>query len=250
MSEQAIPAELARLWRLPPPQRQGRPAVLDVDQVVAAAIDLADRSGLAAVTLEKVAQTLGFTKMALYRHVGSKEQLLELMADEAIGAPPDIRRAPRQWRAALTECALALRERYARRGWLLHVPISGPPQGPNMIGWMEAQLRALRGADLDWATKLGLLMPLGGYVRQACLTEQQMLASRGGRDQADVEHEYGAALARLIDAERFPESAKLFAANPFPESVEPDHDMAAADFRFGLDVVLDGIAAALARGRR
>ncbi|WP_198037011.1 TetR/AcrR family transcriptional regulator [Nocardia sp. BMG51109] len=250
MSEETIPVELARLWRLPAPHRQGRPPALDVDRVVAAAVELADDQGLAAVTLDKVARTLGFTKMALYRHVGSKDLLVELMVDAAVGAPPDIRRPPRQWRAALTDCALALRERYTRRGWLLQAPTAGPPRGPHLIGWLDVQLRALREADLDRGTKLGLLMPLDGYVRQACLQEQQMRAARGERDQADVEYEYGAALARLIDPRHFPDAAELFAADPFPESAAPGRDIAAEDFRFGLDVVLDGIAAALTRTRR
>ncbi|WP_280362875.1 TetR/AcrR family transcriptional regulator [Nocardia wallacei] len=245
----AVPAELARLWRLPAPHRQGRPPTLDVETVVAAAIELADRQGLAAVTLEKVARALGFTKMALYRHVGSKDRLLELMADRAVGAPPDIHHPPRHWRAALTECALALRECYARRGWLLHVPLSGPPRGPHSIGWVDVQLRALRGTTLAEVTKLALLMPLDGYVRQACLQEQQMRAGRGERDQAAVEFEYGATLARLVDPDRYPYAAKLFAAAPFPEPAAPGRDIAAEDFRFGLDVVLDGIAAALARAQ-
>ncbi|MBB5917301.1 AcrR family transcriptional regulator [Nocardia transvalensis] len=245
----AVPAELARLWRLPAPQRQGRPPALDAETVVAAAVALADARGLAAVTLDKVAQTLGFTKMALYRHVGSKELLLELMSDAALGPAPDIRYPPPRWREALTACALALRERYSGRGWLLQIPISGPPRGPHVIDWLDVQLRALRGADLDWGTKLSLLMPLDGYIRQACLQEQQMRAARGERDQADVEFEYGATLARLVDPERYPDAAQVFAANPFPESVDPGRDIADEDFRFGLEVVLDGIAAALGRRR-
>ncbi|MBF6175726.1 TetR/AcrR family transcriptional regulator [Nocardia blacklockiae] len=246
----AVPADLARLWRLPAPHRPGRPPELDVDTVVTAAVQLADEHGLAAVTLEKVARALGFTKMALYRHVGSKEQLLELMTDQALGPPPEVRRPPARWRAALTDCAVALRERYARRGWLLQVPLSGPPRGPHQIGWVDVQLRALRGADLDELTKLGLLMPLDGYVRQACLQDQQMRAGRGERGQAEIEAEYGATLAALVDAERFPYAAKLFAAEPFSDPGEPSRDIAEEDFRFGLDVVLDGIAAVLARGRR
>ncbi|RDI67807.1 TetR/AcrR family transcriptional regulator [Nocardia pseudobrasiliensis] len=247
MSDRPVPAALARLWRLPVPARQGRPPVLDVDRIVTAAVELADRHDIAAVTLEKVAQTLGFTKMALYRHVGSKDELLTLMVDHALGSPPDDLGAQEDWRASLTAYAHALRAVYTARGWLLRVPIAGPPQGPNTIAWLDAQLRALRDIDLDAGTALGLLMVLDGYIRQSCLLEQQLRTGRGERRQDDVEYEYGRTLARLVDPDRFPDAARLFGSDPFPVPGAPERDPAEEDFRFGLHVVLDGIAAALHR---
>lgn len=90
-----VPVGLARLWRLPTESRLGRPAELDVEQVVRAAVELADRDGLAGVTLAKVAKELGYTTMSLYRHVGSKEELLVLMGDAATGPARTFPPAPR-----------------------------------------------------------------------------------------------------------------------------------------------------------
>lgn len=247
MSDQALPAGLARLWRLAGPARQGRPAALDLDRIVSAAVDLADQDGLPAVTLDKVARQLGVTKMALYRYVGGKDGLVELMVDHAMTPPPAPRAGSGPWRAELGDLAHALRELYTRRGWLLAAPISGPPRGPRSIAWMDALLHTLRTVDVDWGVKLNVLLVLDSYVRQACLVEQQLRAGRGERRQVDVEHDYGAALARLVDPRRFPDAARMFAANPFPADNPPGRDIAAEDFRFGLTLVLDGIAAAVER---
>ncbi|MFJ9785653.1 TetR/AcrR family transcriptional regulator [Amycolatopsis sp. NPDC101161] len=247
MTEEKVPAELARLWRLPSGSRLGRPAGLDVDQVVYAAVQLADRDGLDGVTLSKVAQELDVTKMSLYRHVGSKSELFVLMGDLAIGPAPGIEPGT-GWRDGLRAWAYAHREIFLRRPWMVHLPVSGPPGGPNAIAWMDALLRVLRDSGLDWATKVSLLNLLGGYVRQAGLLTQQLTDGRrdAGIDQAQIERNYGRTLASLVDPTRFPDAAKLFASPTFDkreDGTEPsDHE-----FAFGLELILDGVAAIIAR---
>lgn len=245
MADEAVPADLARLWRLPAPARLGRPAELDVDRVVRAAVDLADRSGLGAVTLLKVAQTLGFTKMALYRHVGSKDELFELMADFAIGPAPDLGTAPIEWRAGLRQWAHAMRAVYAEHPWLPQVPISGPPRGPNTIGWMDAALRALADTGLTWATKAGILMLVSAHVRQASLLTQQLTEARRGMglDEVQANRNYRRTLAVLVDPDRFPEAAALFAGPLFESPPDGDTDTDDQDFVFALELILNGVAA-------
>jgi AcrR family transcriptional regulator len=55
----------------------GRPAQIDRDAVLSASLDLADEQGLSAVTMQAVADRLGVTSMALYRHVANKADLLD-----------------------------------------------------------------------------------------------------------------------------------------------------------------------------
>ncbi|MGW5572442.1 TetR/AcrR family transcriptional regulator [Nocardia thailandica] len=238
------PAELSRLWRLPVTPRVGRPAELDVDTVVRAAVDLADRRGLGAVTLAEVAATLGFTKMALYRHVGSKGELFELMADLALGRPPAVDRA--DWRAGLRAWAQALWTVHREHPWLPQLPVSGPPRGPHAIGWMDTGLRALAGTDLDWATKVGVIMLLNMHVRQSSLLTQQLADARTGTglDEAAVNRDYAIALARLVDPATYPEAAALFAGPLFRGPADLPDD---SDFAFGLELLLNGVAAEITR---
>lgn len=232
-----LPVDLARLWRLPSGGRQGRPAELDIDRVVRTATELADTAGLGAVTLQKVAQTLGFTKMALYRYVGSKDELLDLMVDDAVGPPP--RRAETDWRTGATAWAQALYEIYLRRPWIPQVPISRPPEGPNLIGWLDALLQVFAETGLDWQTKLGIAATLSGYVRQTATLTGQLSTGTHTHDPRP----YGLALAELATPDRFPEAAKLFSANLFPTDAPVDADT--TDFHFGLNLILDGTAALL-----
>ncbi|MFI6294872.1 TetR/AcrR family transcriptional regulator [Nonomuraea sp. NPDC050790] len=236
-SEGEVPAQLKRLWRLLPGYRRGRPAELDVDQVVLKAVELADRDGLAGATLPKVAEALGFTKMSLYRYVGSKDELPDLMSDLAIGPAPAIDAAA-GWREGLRQWTVANWQVYGRHPWLAQVPISGPPRGPNAIGWMEALLRAVRETGLDWPEKLGILNLLGGYVRTVRALEQQL--AQGRLDQPRSEREYAIALGRLAAPDRFPEAARLFASTALHASAGQDP---ADEFMFGLELILDGIAA-------
>jgi AcrR family transcriptional regulator len=246
MTEEKVPDELSRLWRLPAESRLGRPAGLDVERVVRAAVELADRDGLGGVTLLKVARELGVTKMSLYRHVGSKGELFVLMGDLALGAAPEIG-VEGGWRDGLRQWAHANHAVYLRRPWMVYLPVSGPPGGPNAISWMDALLRVLRDAGLGWGTKVGLLSVLAGYVRQASVVTQQLEDGRreAGLDQVRVERDYGRALAGLVDPARFPDAAKLFASPVFMTPESGAGTPADEEFLFGLELILDGVAATI-----
>ncbi|WP_327102657.1 TetR/AcrR family transcriptional regulator [Nonomuraea glycinis] len=247
-SEDFVPAALRRLWRMPESPRLGRPAALDVDLVVAAAVEIADRDGLGGVTIPKVAKSLGFTGMSLYRHVGSKDELLTLMADAAMGTPPDL--DTDDWREGLRNWAFAQRAVFRRRPWLTRVPASGPPSGPNQIAWMEAALAIMSRARLDWAHKVGILMLINGYVVQSVRQYSELAEGRaGGQGQADSERDYGRALVRLVEPEHFPETARLFSSALFEAlpSDTPDATIADTDFSLGLELILDGVAVRIER---
>jgi AcrR family transcriptional regulator len=248
-----LPVALRRLWGLSVPSRLGRRAVLDVERVVRTAVDLADRDGLTGVTLPRIAKTLGYTTMSLYRYVGSKDELLVLMRDVAIGAPPAIATPHRAWRRGLRRWAGAQRLLYQQRPWLARLPTSGPPAGPNQIAWMEIALRILSGTGLGWAEKVGIMTLISGYVQHQTQLSQDLERGRDGTGlgKAESEQRYGRSLVTLIDPNRFPETARLFASGVFEGSPARVRDDATADpdFTFGLERILDGVAAAIAQKR-
>jgi AcrR family transcriptional regulator len=227
---------LQRLWGIPPAARGSRPA-LSVERIVAAAIEVADRHGLAAVSMSRVAEHLGASTMALYRHVASKDELLALMVDGAAGLPPQ---PPLDagWRTATEVWARALAR--VSHGWVIEVPISGPPIGPNSVAWMEAGLEALRDTGLGPLERLAVLTTLSGYVRQHAALLQDMTTQSGGRPQREVEVEWRQTLASLIDPDRFPEVSSVLATAAFDQ--EGDDPGGDPDFDFGLSCILEGVA--------
>ncbi|ADD41371.1 TetR/AcrR family transcriptional regulator [Stackebrandtia nassauensis] len=245
-TEDEVPAQLRRLWGLSAPAKRGRPAELDGGRVVAAAVELADREGLTGVTLAKLAKHLGYSPMSLYRYMGSMDELLELMVDAAASDTSEVEYFPDDWRTSLRSWAAAQLRQAHRHPWIHHVPITGPPSGPNQIAWLELGLRALRETGLDWPQKVGTIMLVSGYVRTFVL---QMESSRrrreiSGMEQAQAEAAWATHVARLIDAERFPETARLMASATFTPSDQPTSDDPAedTDFAYGLERILDGVA--------
>ena len=87
----------------------GRPARIDRTVVLRASLDLADERGLGSVTMQAVADKLGVTAMALYRHIANKADLLDAVQESLLTefALPD-RRLP--WRQRLSAVARAARE--------------------------------------------------------------------------------------------------------------------------------------------
>ena len=80
------------------------------------------------------------------------------------------------------------------------------------------------------------MLPAGG--RGIAVGARQRL------DQAQVEQAYGRALARLVDPARFPHAAQLFASDAFEASPDDVGDVD-HDFVFGLELILDGVAATI-----
>ncbi|MBF5001557.1 TetR/AcrR family transcriptional regulator C-terminal domain-containing protein [Nocardia sp. BSTN01] len=245
MTDREVPDHLARLWRLPVDAKLGRPAALDVDRVVTTAVELADRDGLAAATLPKIAAALGVTPMSLYRHIGSKDELLVLMSDAGMGAPPELPSG--SWRSMLRAWALAQLDVHRARPWLTQLPVTGPPSGPNTVAWMDAGLRAVRETSLDWPAKVEVIMVVSGYVREAFVTARQLEHAMAAAelDPAGALHDYSRHLRALVDRERLPDMAALLASGLF-DAIEPAEAEPDSDFAFGLDLILDGVAATIA----
>lgn len=262
MHAQAVPEQLRRLWRLPhEPARLGRRSRLDVDAVVSTAVRLADEGGLEAATLPRIAGELGVTAMSLYRHVGSKDELLQLMVDaasepddpgardagDAPGAPAAASTVPApadgdRWREGLHRWALDLWRLYRRRPWIPHVPVHRMPSGPHQLAWVERGLAHLEGTELSWGQKIAAITVLSSHVRQSVLLSQELAAGRPpDQNQAHSEHETARALGHLVSADRFPQAAQLFAAEVFTPSDEPSEATEHADLLVGIDLLLDGL---------
>jgi AcrR family transcriptional regulator len=139
-------AHVRRLWRhrgtTVPGPRRGPRGELDLDEILAAAIALADASGLGAVSTRAVAAHFGKTPMALYSYVGSKEQLLALMQDHASAMPvwhdpaTSLEDDLRAWAFLFFDLHMA-HPWLTERGWAQHT------QGPNEQDWMERLLTIL-----------------------------------------------------------------------------------------------------------
>ncbi|GIE96839.1 TetR/AcrR family transcriptional regulator [Paractinoplanes rishiriensis] len=223
-----IPRTLKVLWGAGSGTR--RPG-LSLDRIVAAAIAIADRDGLAALSMARLAQELGSAPMSLYRHVANKDELLVFMQDAAPGPPPEL---PGGWRAGLTAWAWALRGIYTTHPWILQVAPGRPPLEPGQLAWLDRALGALGGTRLTAAQRLDAVMTILHFVRGEASVAAILL---GG--EAEAMTGYGEMISRFVTAERFPALAEAVTAGVFhPEPAAGD---SARTFEAGLDTLLDGL---------
>ena len=147
--------------------KPARPArlALTVDRIAAAAIDVADAEGMAAVSMQQVAARLDVTKMALYRHVASKAELVAVMIESAVGEPPDLRSTPGGWRPRLVRWCDLMRETWRRHPWLPAATTGERMTGPREVGWTETAVAALEGTGLDGGERMDAVFLLSGHIR-------------------------------------------------------------------------------------
>src|ERR1700754_4826092 len=138
------------------------PRGLSVELVVAAAVEIADESGLGAVTMAAVAKRCGFTTMSLYRHVASKEELVRRMLDDTLGTAPALRADG--WRAGLEQWSRDMLALLERHPWGIDVPITGMLGTHAQLSWLDRALEALDGTDLHEGEKAEIALLLNGYV--------------------------------------------------------------------------------------
>jgi AcrR family transcriptional regulator len=235
IGDDGVPASIAAAWGVRGRAGYGPRPGLSLELIVDTGVRLAAAEGLNAVSMIRLGKELGTSAMALYRYVAAKDELLDLMLDAGLGAPP----APSGvagWRAGLEHWAQAMLEAMLANPWMLHVPVTAPPITPNQIRWLERCLGALTGTGLAEREKLSIVMLLSGYVRSWAGTAAAGMRPPGDRKPVD----YGRALTRLTDPEHFPAIAAAIAAGAIDHDAEYD---AAAEFAFGLNRVLDGVAA-------
>src|SRR3954453_11548233 len=127
------------------PTRGPKPA-LSLDGIADAAIAVADAEGLAAVSMQRVAADLGYTKMSLYRYLPGKAELVALMVERGMGDPPVL--SPDAWRESLAEWTRQLMAAFLRHPWSLAATVGARPLGPCELGWMESALTVLAGLPL------------------------------------------------------------------------------------------------------
>lgn len=243
-----VPDFFRRLWRLPTtPAHLGRRSNLNVETVVATAVRLADGGGLGAATLPKVAEELGVTPMSLYRYVGSKHELLQLMLDAA-SEPHAASGESAGWREGMRRWAVDFWELTLRRPWLPRVPIYRSPSGPNQIAWLERGFERLADTGLDWGEQLRVLTLLSGYVRHCALLAQELEEGRPPGDSVAKDKDgYARALRGLVTPDHFPRTAQMLTSEALRATDRPAESAARADFDAGLELILDGLAAQVSR---
>jgi AcrR family transcriptional regulator len=190
--------------------------------VLRAAIEIADKDGLEAVTMRRLGQKLGVEAMSLYHHVGSKEEIVggmvDLLVSEVPEPPPDA-----EWKAAIRTRSLAAREHLRVHPWAFRVISSHPGLSPAFLRYHDAVIGDLL---------------RGGLSHQLTHTGMHVLGTRtlGFTDDLFLGNDRGPQIVKAAFAEI--KSGKYPAILESITDVHHDDDV---EFAFGLDLILDGL---------
>lgn len=229
--DEQLARSAAVLWKAIPAPRRGPKAALTIERIATAAIAIADAEGLDAVSMSRVAEGFDFTTMSLYRYVPGKAELVHLMFDTAMGAPPDFSSRRGGWRAKLEAWGRALWSLLIEHPWALDVLTQLRLPGPNELAWMECGAHALADTGLTGAPVLDSLFLVVGQVRIVA----QYAVVRPETSESLSTDEWARGVGALLDehAAEFPALTTAMSAGAFAPVEDP--------LEFGLDRVLDGI---------
>jgi AcrR family transcriptional regulator len=244
------PARSVRLlWRDQQSQarRRGPRPALTIDDVVDAAIELADQEGIRAVTMRRLASMLDVAPMALYRYVPSKAELLDLMLDRVYLDMPREGGAEGRWRVRLKAVAEENRALYRAHPWAAEIATTRPPLGPGQLAKYEHELGALEVAGLDDVTADAALALVVGFVRANAreAAESDLARKESGISDTEWWERAAPVLAELVDPDAFPRASRVGTAAGEAHGTALDPDRA---FDFGLERILDGIARLMESG--
>src|SRR5215831_14176033 len=200
------------IWLRPEHAAVGRPAQRSRAEITAAAVAVADAEGLDAVSMRRVAAELGTGAASLYRYIGSREDLLDLMAD-AVGQEYSFAPPSGDWRADVVAIGEQSRAIMRRHPWLAPLVTTRPVLGPNGLRLLEHFLDVLAPHPAGVATKLEAFAMVSGITALSVLHE---LAGGSALQQRNVAY-----LQTAVAGGGHPRLAQLL-AHAAPEPAGPE----------------------------
>ncbi|WP_130176695.1 TetR/AcrR family transcriptional regulator [Cryobacterium sp. SO1] len=210
-------------------------ARLNRDRVLQAAVELADRTGIDALSMRRLAEELGVVPMALYKHVANKDELLDGMVDVIVAEidPPDVALG---WKAAVRLRVLSARQMLLRHPWARSVLESRTRQTPTVLDYLESTIGIfLAGgfsADLTHHVMHALGSRMWGFT-------QELFDTSAGPHQPPADPDAQAAQLQAM-AGRYPHILRISGVARHDNSVVARGCDDRFEFEFALDLLLDG----------
>jgi AcrR family transcriptional regulator len=205
---------------------------LSRERVLDAAVALADKGGVDALSMRKIAQELGVVPMALYKHVSSKDELLDGMVDVVVGEidPPA---SGTDWKTTIRQRVLSARRALLRHPWASRVIESRANPTPTVLAYMDSMIGIFRAG--------GFSIDLTHHAMHAMGSRLLGFSQELFDDTADVGPGMAAEMLREL-ADRYPSITELVTAITHDQtSVVGQGCDDQFEFEFALDLMLDGL---------
>jgi AcrR family transcriptional regulator len=201
---------------------------LSRERVLRTAVDLADREGIATLSMRKLAEALGVEAMSLYHHVPNKDAILDGMVDVVFG---EIELPRGEWKAAMRRRAISSRQALLRHRWAVGLMDSRRNPGPATLRHHDAVIGCLREAGFSIAMAAHAFSVLDSYIYGFALQELNLPFSS-----TEELEEMADAILEHLPADEYPYFTEMVVGH----ALKPGYAYA-KEFRFGLELILDGL---------
>lgn len=221
---------------MPPTKKPAAPVrtPLNRDRVLRVAVTFADEHGLAALSMRKLGEALGVEAMSLYNHVANKHDLLDGMIDTVFGEI-ELPERDGDWRTAMRTRGLSMRAALRRHRWAIGLMESRTTPGPATLRHHDAVIGSLRAGGFSVAMTAHAFSALDSYIYGFALQEATLPF-----ESAEETVELATAIMDGFSPDEYPHLTELTVEHV----LQPGYDYG-DEFAFGLDLILDGLAAQL-----
>lgn len=225
-------------------KRRGRRGPLTRDELVEAAIGIADNEGLEALSMRRLGRAVGVEAMSLYNHVDGKTALLEAVLERVI-SHIEIPEGD-DWKAILRERTLRARAALLPHPWAAALLESTLVASPEKLRQGDHILGVLRRGGFPLGLAYRAFMTIDSYLYGFLLQEIHWPSTRA---------EIAAARATMearMGAQNYPNLSEMLSWYMAEDEARPRAGRAGrtpyqAEFEFGLDLILDGLEESLRR---
>jgi len=200
------------------------------ERVFQAAVDLADRDGLSALTMRRLGAELGVEAMSIYKHVANKEEILDGIVEVVVGEI-EIPGEGAAWKEAMRRRAISAREALSRHSWAIGLLEARGAKGPIALRYLNAVLGNLRSAGFSIENAVHAFWVLDSFVYGQVIQE----ASLPIGSSEEVTEATGS-IVEQITTDEYPH---LLEVGEHALRSEYSVDI---EFEFGLDLILDALS--------
>ncbi len=206
------------------------PTKLTPERVIDGAVRLADRIGVDALTIRKIAEEIDVKPMTIYHHVPGKEAILDGMVD-SVFAEIEVPPTDDDWRSAMLVRCRSMREVLARHPWAAPLMESRTSPGPATLTHHDAVLGCLRRAGFSLDLTAHAYAVIDAFLYGFALQEATLPAT-GGAEMAEV----AGAMAELMPANLYPHLTEF----THQHILRPGYEFGKS-FDVGINLILDGL---------
>lgn len=205
---------------------------LTPERVITAAVTLADKQGVEALSMRKLGQKLGVEAMSLYNHVANKDELLDGMVDAVIA---EIKLpSGKNWKRAMRKRAQSAREVLHRHPWAIRLLESRKNPGPATFRYFDSIIGCLREGGFSIAMAAHAFSVIDSYLYGFVLQEVKMPF-----DTPEELQDLATDIMQQMPIDEYPHFAEL----TIKHVLKPGYSYA-KEFEFGLDLILNGLETA------